>query len=70
MRLFSQIALRALSPALDDPATAIDLATRARRILAALHDTKSEIELPYPRLHVSQVTVVDLPTWSLVAQHG
>ncbi len=59
--VLAEIASRALSPAVNDPGTAIDVTTRALRILAAWHNTKAEDDsVPYPRLQVAQVAVADL----------
>lgn len=58
--VLSEIASRALSPAVNDPGTAIDVISRAARVLAVL-DGKSETKnAKYPKLFVAPVTVEDL----------
>ncbi|QCJ00584.1 DUF2254 domain-containing protein [Agrobacterium larrymoorei] len=58
--VLSEIASRALSPAVNDPGTAIDVISRAARVLAVL-DGKSETkDVEYPKLFVAPVTVEDL----------
>lgn len=58
--VLSEIASRALSPAVNDPGTAIDVISRAARVLAVL-DNKSETNgVEYPKLFVAPVTVEDL----------
>ncbi len=58
--VLSEIASRALSPAVNDPGTAIDVISRAARVLAVL-DGKSETrDVEYPKLFVAPVTIEDL----------
>lgn len=71
--VLAEIASRALSQAINDPGTVIDVTTRALRVLAAWHDTEPEDdEVPYPRLQVAEVTAADLfdDLFALVARDG
>lgn len=60
--VLTEIASRALSPAVNDPGTAIDVISRAMRILFSWHAAGSEEpdEIPYPRLHVATLEAADL----------
>lgn len=60
--VLAEIASRALSPAVNDPGTAIDVISRAMRILAEWHGDIAEEgrPIPYPRLFVAPVTTEDL----------
>jgi len=60
--VLTEIASRALSPAVNDPGTAIDVISRAMRILHAWHDANSEApdEIVYPQLHVATLSAADL----------
>ncbi|MGN7291765.1 DUF2254 domain-containing protein [Rhizobium sp. SAFR-030] len=62
--VLSEIASRALSPAVNDPGTAIDVISRALRILAVWvepqEDPERSSEVRYPRLHVVPLRLQDL----------
>lgn len=60
--VLTEIASRALSPALNDPGTAIDVITRATRLLAMwAAPTEGEApEIAYPRLYVLPIDPSDL----------
>jgi len=69
----AEIACRALSPAVNDPGTAIDVIGRGVRILSAYAQNKSdEIEVKYPSVHVSPLQSIDLleDFFSPVARDG
>ena len=54
--VMSQVALRALSPAVNDPGTAIDVVTHLVRILEAGEKPDEESEPRYPRIHMPTIT--------------
>jgi len=61
--VLTEIASRALSPAVNDPGTAIDIISRAVRILLAWKESQeanAESEVPYPRLRVASISTADL----------
>ncbi|MCM2294025.1 DUF2254 domain-containing protein [Allorhizobium sp. BGMRC 0089] len=60
--VLTEIASRALSPAVNDPGTAIDVISRAMRILAAWNAPmeKEADEVLHPRLHVMSIALDDL----------
>lgn len=60
--VLSEIASRALSPAVNDPGTAIDVITTSTRLLCEWSETaaRAQPELRCPRLHVQPVTVDQL----------
>jgi uncharacterized membrane protein len=60
--VLTEIASRALSPAVNDPGTAIDVISRAMRILFAWHEANGDVpdEIPFPRLHVATLSSSDL----------
>jgi uncharacterized membrane protein len=56
-----EIGSKALSPGINDPGTAIDVITRATRILSAYRDeTAGDVEPRYKRLHVRPLDADDL----------
>lgn len=57
--VLSEIASRALSPATNDPGTAIDVLGRTVRILGIWADAP-ETEVEYPRVHVPPLRLADL----------
>src|SRR5690606_9721181 len=61
LSVLAEIASRALSPAVNDPATAIDVIGRAVRALAACadFDGRPGDEVPCPRVHVPTLDVGD-----------
>ena len=58
--VLSEIASRALSPAVNDPGTAIDVISRAARVLAVLDKNTETKDVEYSKLFVAPVTVEDL----------
>jgi len=58
--VLSEIASRSLSPALNDPGTAIDVLGRAMRLLALWAKPVELIEPKHPRVHVPPVLLEDL----------
>jgi uncharacterized membrane protein len=59
LAVLTEIAERALSPAVNDPGTAIDILTRAVRLLAPLGDPR-EVELHYPNIWAPALTLADM----------
>ncbi len=57
--VLAEIAQRALSPAVNDPGTAIDILTRAVRLLA-LWRTPGEEDLRFSRVHVPPLLMADM----------
>jgi uncharacterized membrane protein len=57
--VLSEIASRALSPAINDPGTAIDVLTRGARLLA-LWETRSEAEVKFPNIYLPPLDVGDM----------
>lgn len=62
LTVLSEIASRALSPAVNDPGTAIDVLGRAVRLLAIWSEPVAarNAEIRYPRIHVPPVLLDDL----------
>lgn len=59
--VMGEIGSKALSPGINDPGTAIDVITRATRILSAYRDeTAGDVEPRYKRLHVRPLDADDL----------
>jgi len=58
--VLSEIASRALSPAMNDPGTAIDVLGRALRLLALWSAPVESIDPQHPRVHVPPVLLDDL----------
>ncbi|MNI10924.1 hypothetical protein D3C73_640520 [compost metagenome] len=60
--VLTEIASRALSPAVNDPGTAIDVLSRTLRVLVAWRDAAGgqEGKVLYPALHVASIDVSDL----------
>lgn len=58
--VLAEIASRALSPAVNDPGTAIDVIGRAVRLLALWAESRSDASVDYERVHVPAVTIDDL----------
>lgn len=56
--VLAEVASRALSPAVNDPGTAIEILGRAVRVLSAWAD-REEPELLYPRIHVAPLNAAD-----------
>lgn len=56
LTVMSQVALRALSPAVNDPGTAIDVVTHLVRILEAGEKPDEDGEPRYPRIHMAAIT--------------
>lgn len=63
LAVMSEIACRALSPAINDPGTAIDVIGRSTRLLniwASKWSDKSESEPKYPNVHIPTLDIADL----------
>lgn len=60
MSVLAEIASRALSPALNDPGTAIDVLGRAVRVLSIWAEPREPVEPRFPGVHVPPVTVGEL----------
>jgi uncharacterized membrane protein len=61
LSVMAEIACRALSPAVNDPGTAIDVIGRGVRILSAYAQNKiDETEVIYPSVHVAPLQIKDL----------
>ncbi|MHA1028229.1 DUF2254 domain-containing protein [Enterobacter asburiae] len=61
LSVMAEIACRALSPAVNDPGTAIDVIGRGVRILSAYAQNKfDEIDVTYPSIHVAPLQNSDL----------
>ncbi|WP_202300933.1 DUF2254 domain-containing protein [Dryocola clanedunensis] len=58
--VLAEIASRALSPAVNDPGTAIDVIGRAVRLLALWEEKTEEPERRYPRCYVRPIKTADL----------
>lgn len=58
--VLAEIASRALSQAVNDPGTAIDVISRAIRVLAVCDEQPDDIQVMYPRLFVTPVRLEDL----------
>ncbi|MDQ3618065.1 MAG: DUF2254 domain-containing protein [Pseudomonadota bacterium] len=58
--VLAEIASRALSPAVNDPGTAIDVIGRAVRLLAIWNEPAEPSEICYPAVHVPGVALIDL----------
>ncbi len=73
--VLSEIAIRALSPAVNDPGTAIDVIGRLTRLLFQWADGEAAedgAEVKFPRLHVPPIETADLfdDAFNLVARDG
>jgi uncharacterized membrane protein len=61
LSVLAEIASRALSPAVNDPGTAIDVTGRALRLLAICGDKKAQsVEVLYPQVFVKPLLTADL----------
>lgn len=58
--VLAEIASRALSPAVNDPGTAIDVISRSIRVLAVWDERPGEVDVQYPRLHVTPIRLEDM----------
>ncbi|MAL95707.1 MAG: hypothetical protein CME40_11580 [Haliea sp.] len=72
LAVMSEIACRALSPAMNDPGTAIDVLGRLTRLLILWAETPSESEPELPRVHVATLQIDDLfeDAFMLIARDG
>lgn len=72
LAVMSEIGSRALSPATNDPGTAIDVIGRNTRLLALWADDSEEVETEHPRIHVAALEVADLfeDAFMLMARDG
>lgn len=59
--VLAEIASRALSPAINDPGTAIDIIGRAMRVLAVWNEPAEDAtKIRYPNVHIPPITLTDL----------
>ncbi|MEZ5926431.1 MAG: DUF2254 domain-containing protein [Hyphomicrobiaceae bacterium] len=75
LAVLSEIAIRALSPAVNDPGTAIDVIGRLTRLLVIWADASQrsdEHDIAFPRLHVPALETRDLfdDAFNLIARDG
>lgn len=74
LTVLSEIASRALSPAVNDPGTAIDVISRSIRLLVGWSDVSAQAhpEVRYPHLHVEPLAAADLlaDAFSRIARDG
>jgi uncharacterized membrane protein len=72
MSVLAEIASRALSPAINDPGTAIDVLGRTVRVLSIWAEPRNEREPRFPRVHLPAVTVGELfdDIFSPIARDG
>lgn len=56
----AEIASRALSPATNDPGTAIEVVGSLHRVFGILQTTDTETDVPYPRVRVTPVPLSDM----------
>ena len=72
LAVLSEIACRALSPAVNDPGTAIDVIGRSTRLLSLWAKAPPRVDALLPRIHVSSLTIDDLfeDAFMLIARDG
>lgn len=72
LAVMSEIASRALSPAVNDPGTAIDVIGRLTRLLSQWADGREDVPVDYPRLHLLPLGDDDLleDAFMLIARDG
>lgn len=75
LAVLSEIALRALSPGINDPGTAIDVIGRQTRLLVRWAEgclEAGETDIRFPRLHVPPLATADLfdDAFNLIARDG
>lgn len=74
LAVMSEIASRALSPAINDAGTAIDVIGRNTRLLALWSkvSAEAEVETQFPRVHVAPIAIADLfeDAFMVVARDG
>jgi uncharacterized membrane protein len=58
--VLAEIASRALSPGINDPGTAIDVITRALRVLLVWSEPAEEVGTPYPNIFIPQIDLGDI----------
>ena len=68
----AEVASRALSPATNDPGTALDVIGRQTRLLSHWAEGRDNVEVQYPRLHLSPLREADLfeDAFMLLARDG
>src|SRR5690606_5644034 len=66
------IGSRALSPATNDPGTAIDVIGRLTRLLAQWAEGRADVPVRYPKLHLHPLSDADLfeDAFMLIARDG
>lgn len=73
LAVLSEVAQRALSPAVNDPGTALDVITRATRLLTLWSQGREEPdEVPYPKVHVHPLRTEELfeDAFELIGRDG
>ena len=60
LAVMAEVASRALSPATNDPGTALDVIGRQTRLLSQWGKGRDDVPVDYPRLHVSPIADADL----------
>jgi len=60
LAVMAEVASRALSPATNDPGTALDVIGRQTRLLAQWGKGRDDVPVDYPRLYVSPIAHADL----------
>lgn len=72
MAVLSEIAVRALSPAINDPGTAILVLSVGLRTLSIWAEPREDKEIKYPRVYVSKLSVEDMleDFFAPISQHG
>lgn len=72
MSVLAEIAQRALSPAVNDPGTAIDVIGRSVRLLAIWDEPRKDEEARYPNIFVAPISLAELfdDVYSPIARDG
>lgn len=72
LAVMAEIGSRALSPAINDPGTAIDVIGRLTRLLAQWAEGRDEVTTDFPRLHLHPLSEEDLfeDAFMLMARDG
>ena len=72
LAVMAEVASRALSPATNDPGTALDVIGRQTRLLSHWAEGRDDVEVQYPRLHLAPLREADLfeDAFMLLARDG
>ena len=72
LMVLAEVASRALSPATNDPGTALDVIGRLTRLLSDWSDGREDVPVEYPRLHLRPLSQDDLfeDAFMLIARDG